>query len=160
MSYKPVPEVRSLPALRDVQAALPLVPGSVDDCCRRLQERAGVPSRDSAQQWLPFLVALGLASERDGNYYRRRTDPDQRALAEAFQANVLAVPAVLDAIAAEPRSPGEAFEATRGLVPAWERNRNPDWESVWEARTERLLDWAVVLGLAEERDGRYVAHTR
>lgn len=157
MRYKPVPEPRALAEVRTVADALPLVPGGVDDCCLRLQKRADVPNRERARSWLPFLVALGLAGERDGQYYRRQEDPDDETLADHFREHVLGVEEVLAALssAPDPLSPPEAFAATRGVVPQWERNRRPEWERDWRARTERVLEWAVILGLVEKTDGGY-----
>jgi hypothetical protein len=132
------------------------VPGSVDDCCLALQRRGEVPDREAAQEWLPFLVALGLAGERDGDYYRKQVDPETEPLAERFREGVYGVSEVLDALAADgPLTAEAAFEATRDLVPRWERNRDPDWESTWRDRTRRCLEWGVELGLVrgDEADG-------
>ncbi|MFB6244194.1 MAG: hypothetical protein ABEH80_08845, partial [Halobaculum sp.] len=58
-----------------VQSTVPLVPGSEDDCCARLQRRRGYESRDVSRTWLTFLRALGLAAETDEGYRRTRTEP-------------------------------------------------------------------------------------
>lgn len=64
MRLKPVPEPPdSLDDLRAFQRAVPLVPGSTDDCCARLRERRGLSDRQTANDWLAFLRALGLARE-------------------------------------------------------------------------------------------------
>jgi len=146
--YKPVPPARTLAGLATVQAALPLVPGGVEDCCRRLQERAEVSSRERARDWLPFLVALGLAREDGGAYYRSRAEPERETVAGRFREQVLGVREVLEALAAGPLSPGEAFVATSEIVPRWERGRDPQWRATWRARTGRLLAWAAAFGLA------------
>lgn len=157
MRYKPVPSPRPVDAIADVRDALPLVPDSVDDCCARLLDRGVVETREQAQQWLPFLVALELAAEADGKYYQRREDVDPDRLAARFRDRVLGVEAVLSALdaSAEPQTTAAVFASTRGVVPNWERNRRPDWETAWERRTERVLSWSVRFGLVEAVDGGY-----
>lgn len=156
MRTKPVPPVRGLSGLRTVREALPLVPGSTDDCCRRLLERADVPDRDSARSWLAFLVAVGAAA-RDGDAYYRDTEmPETDTLALSFRENVLGATEVLDALSAEaPLTADSAFERTREVVPQWERNRDPAWESTWRDRTERLLEWSVVFDIVEKTGDGY-----
>jgi hypothetical protein len=156
MRYKPGPEPRPLADVGEIQAAVPLVPGSVDDCCLRLQQRAGVPDRSAAREWLPFLVALGLAGERDGSYYRKRVDPDRESLARNFRERVYGVTELLDVVGErDGATPAEAFGATADLVPTWERNRESDWEESWRDRTRRVLEWGVVLDILSDEDGRY-----
>ena len=155
MRTKPVPPAASLDRLAAVQGALPLVPDSLDDCCQRLQDRAGVPDRERAQTWLPFLVALGLANERDGKYYRARSDPEREQLAEQFQANVYGASEMLEAVDGEGANASTVFEAIRDIAPQWERNRDPTWEQTWRERTERLLEWAVLFGLLAQDGERY-----
>jgi hypothetical protein len=94
-------------------------------------------------------VALGLAREDGGAYYRTREDPDRESLAGRFRERVLGAQEVLDTLAEGPLSPGEVFAATEETVPRWERERDPEWQASWRARTGRLLAWATVLGLAE-----------
>jgi hypothetical protein len=160
MRYKPVPEPRSLEAVEEIRAALPLVPESTDDCCARLQERSAVTDRDSAREWLPFLVALGFAGEREGSYYRQRSGPDREEMAENFRERVYGVRETLEAIgASDGTTVTEALETTTGVVPQWERNRKPDWETAWRERTERVLEWGVILGLLTENDGRFTTRT-
>jgi hypothetical protein len=156
MRTKPVPPVRGLAGLRAVREALPLVPGSTDDCCRRLIERADVPDRNSARSWLAFLVAVGAAA-RDGDAYYRGTEmPETAALAASFRENVFGVTEVLDALSAAGSLTADAvFQRTRSVVPQWERNRDPEWESTWRDRTERLLAWAVVFDIVRKTDDGY-----
>lgn len=151
--YKPVPEPRGIETLRAVQAAVPLVPEGVEDCCGRLVARTEVPTRDEARDWLPFLVALGLAERTERGFQRVRTDPERDAIADAFERRVFVAAEVLDALAADdPLTVDGAFDALRPVVPAWERERHPDWEREWRDRTRRLLEWGVALGRVE-RDG-------
>jgi len=160
MRYKPVPEPRSLEAVGEIQAALPLVPESTEDCCVRLQERTAVPDRDSAREWLPFLVALELADERDGSYYRERRDPDRERLAANYEERVYGVRETMGALRRrESATAGELFEATAEIVPQWERNRRPEWEAAWRERTGRVLEWGTILGLLTETEDRYTAST-
>lgn len=156
---KPVPPAPdSLDRVRGVRRALPLVPGSVEDCCARLVSRAGVPSQDEARAWITFLAALGLAEETDRGFVRTRepADPDRAALADRFREGVYGARELLGILADDgPLSGGAAFEQFREHVPRWERHRSDAWEREWAARTERLLSWAVLLGLAVESDGEY-----
>lgn len=157
MKVKPVPDPPgSLDAARDVCAALPLVPQAESDCCGRLVDRAGVESRDAARDWLPFLAALGLATESDRGYARPPEEPDRESVAESFREDVYLARETLGALGEDPRSVADVFERTEDRVPRWERNRNPDWETAWRDRTRRLLEWAVLLGLAERVNERYV----
>ncbi|MFC5972719.1 hypothetical protein ACFPYI_15385 [Halomarina salina] len=161
MRFKVVPEPRSVSFLREATLALPLVPGSEDDCCARLMADADVASRDAAKEWLTFLRALGLVAESGGKYYQTRSDPSDADLARAFRERVHPVEdllAVLDAAHEEeetPLSSGEAYERVRERVPQWERSHRTDWEDVWRTRIDRALDWAVTFGLAAEVDEGY-----
>lgn len=163
MRYKVVPDnAGGLETLADAHRAVPLVPGSTDDCCARLQSRLGLASRDDATEWLAFLDALGLARETDRGFERVRTDLDPTRLGVAFHDRVFGGREVLDALAAaeNPLSIEQVFAAIREIVPTWERNRHADWEAEWTERVRRLLAWAVLFELAEERPAGYVARSR
>lgn len=157
MRYKVVPPVRDVEFCYEAADLLPLVPGSVEDCCARLRDGTDLPSRDLAREMLTFLEALGLVAETERGYHRVRDQPDRAALAQAYRNRVFGVAEVLDALrAAEgPLTPDEAFDALREDVPEWERARHPDWEAVWRDRTRRLLDWTVEFGLARATDEGY-----
>jgi len=170
MKFKLVPEAPETVAfVEDAQAAVPLVPGSEDDCCARLMQRLGFRSRDVARTWLTFLRALGLAEETDDGFKRLRADPTPASLRERFLSGVYGAGDVADALLAaadaadDPEGDAaglavdEAFAAFVDRVPNWERFRTTDWESVWRERVERHLRWFVLLDLAEERDGAYAA---
>lgn len=137
----------------DVQNAVPLVPGTEDDCCARLQRRQGFPSRDVSRTWLTFLRAVELADEADDGFRRTRTDPTVESLRERLLDGVLGAEEVaLELIAADAERPlttDRGFDAVADLIPRWERTRTDDWESVWRGRIERILDWFDALGLAE-----------
>jgi hypothetical protein len=153
--FKVVPEPRSRTFLAEVRAAVPLVPGSVEDCCQRVVARTDVPGRDDAREWLTFLRALGLVEETGSGYRRTREDPDD-ALAANFRQRVHLADDVVAALGDEPRNADDVFAAVREAVPRWERDRHDDWEAVWRDRVARLLGWAAVFGLAAERDGGYL----
>ena len=166
MRLKPVPDAPdSLDGLAAVHGAVPLVPETEDDCCARLVRRCDLPDRDAARAWLTFLRALELAEETaDGGYRRRRTDLDPAALRAAFLDRVFGARELRDALetAAEgdetdPLGVDAAFAALRERVPRWERHRSATWEADWRDRTGRLLEWAALFGVAETRDGGYVA---
>jgi hypothetical protein len=155
--FKPVP---APPAERSVlgaaQAALPLVPKGEVDCCRRLQGRVeGIGGRDVARRWLTFLRALGLATRVDGRFTRTERDADDEAVAAAFRDRVFGAREVLAALEGGELDADGAFEAVAPAVPAWERERHGDWTAVYRERAARLLDWAVVLGLARRSGDRY-----
>lgn len=159
MRRKPLPPPPDdLSAVRDARDALPLVPGAEADCCARLSARLGLPGRDVAGAWLSLLVALGLAREHDGGFTRVRADPDDAALATAFLDGVFGASEVLAALEAAdaPLEAAEAFEATADVVPGWERAKHgAAWRDTWRDRTADLLDWLVLLGLAERAGGGY-----
>ena len=159
MQFKLVPEPpEDLDFVADSQRAVPLVPGSEDDCCARLLDRTDLTSRDEARTWLTFLRALGLAEEKSAGFARVRQDPEQEYLREQFRENVFGVPALLKILAEaeEELSAKEVFEAFRDEVPTWERHKNPNsWEEIWRERVGFLLDWAVLLRLVERVDGKY-----
>jgi len=159
MQFKLVPEPpQSLDFVADAQRAVPLVPGSEDDCCARMLDRTDLTSRDEARTWLTFLRALGLAEEQSSGFTRTREDPTPEFLAEQFRENVFGVPVLLEILddAGKPLSAEEAFEQFEDEVPTWEHYKNPNsWETIWSERVEFLLDWAVLLGLVVEVDGTY-----
>lgn len=155
MRYKVVPEPRSVEFLRDVQAALPLIPGTVEDCCSRIRDRAGLESRDEAREYLTFAQALGLAAEGDRGFHRTREGPSKEELAARYLEHVFGAREVVESIEGESKSVEECFDAVREFVPQWERDRHTDWEAEWIDRTERLLEWGVEFGLVERTEDRY-----
>lgn len=158
MRYKVAPDPLEGRVLDEARDALPLVPGSVDDCCTRIRDRTPVPSRDAAREWLTFLQALGLATETSRGYHRVREDRDTEARAEAFVENVFPVREMLSGLeqSPDPMRAGEVFQAVRDDIPRWERERYADWEHEWRKQVERLLGWAVALELVESGDEGYV----
>lgn len=163
MKFKPVPEPpESLDFLAEVQRAVPLVPGSTEDCCSRIVSRTGVPARDEARRWLTFLRALGLASETERGFARTRREVEREAVAEAFEERVFGAREVLELLADadEPLDADAVFEGFRDTVPTWERHHEPDsWETVWRERVGRVLDWAVLLELVERADDGYLVES-
>lgn len=161
MRRKPLPPPPDdLEAVRAAQAAVPLVPGTEDDCCARLQNRLGLAARDTAATWLDFLRGLGLAKEGPSGFSRLRTEPDAVEIAETFLETVYGAREVHETLAAAdtPLDAEAVAERTQELVTPWERQRDgPEWTAVWRQRTADLLDWFVLLGLAEQADGGYRA---
>lgn len=157
MRFKVVPPARSVAFLGEVRSAVPLVPGTVEDCCRRVVDRTDVAARDDAREWLTFLRALGMVAETDEGYRRTRDDLATEDLAAAFRDRVFLAREAMAALDPdEPRDADAVYEAVRGAVPRWERDRHDDPDAVWRERVQRLLDWAVAFDLAAERDGGYV----
>lgn len=144
----------------EAQRAVPLVPGSENDCCTRLMRRLDLPSRDVARTWLTFLRALELVEETPRGFRRRETDPDPDHLRDALRRRVFGAREALATLRAAdgPVAADEAFERFRDRVPTWEHHKNPDeWAAIWRDRLGTVLDWLVAVGLAERRDGGYVA---
>ncbi|WP_302081152.1 hypothetical protein [Salinibaculum rarum] len=157
MRYKVVPAPADRALLTDVHEALPLVPGSVEDCCTRIRDRTTVPSRDEAREWLTFATALGLVAETERGYHRVRNPPEPDRLVENFRENVFGVEEVLGALddAETPLDDSAAFESVRNLVPRWERNRYADWESEWTDKVRLRLAWSEAFGLVTRGDNGY-----
>ncbi|WP_123533575.1 hypothetical protein [Halosimplex salinum] len=156
MRYKIVPPVRDREFLATAHRAVPLVPGSVEDCCIRLVDETAAPSRDVAREYLTFLQALELVAETDRGFRRRRVEVDEADLADAFERRVFGATELLDALReAGSLTVDESFDRLRGAVPRWERDRHTDWADEWRERTERLLDWSVAFDLATRDGDRY-----
>lgn len=155
MRLKPVPEPPTdLDDIRPFQRAVPLVPGSTDDCCARLRDRCDLPNRQIANDWLAFLRALGLVRETARGFVRTDAEPTPELIREGLRERVLLVPEALDALResspAEPLTPDALFEATRESVPRHDRARDPQWEDTWRERADRLLRWLALVDLAAE----------
>ena len=166
MKFKLVPTAPdSLGFVADAQRAVPLVPGTEEDCCARLMRRLDLPSRDTARTWLTFLRALELAEETDSGFKRLRTEPTADHLRDAIQRRVYGAEDVLAALeAAEgdgPLTADAAFEAFKERVPVWEHYKNPgEWENIWAERVGDILEWLVLLDLAERTADGFLAQSR
>ena len=160
MRLKPLPgPPAELEAVTDAQSAVPLVPGSENDCCARLMRREGYESRDVAREWLTFLRALELAAETDSGCKRTAREPTPDNLRTSFRERVFGAQEVLDVLrdAEGSLTADEVFDRFRETVPGWERHRRSSWVDHWGERTGRLLDWLVLLELAERAEDGYVA---
>ncbi|WP_435319081.1 hypothetical protein [Haloarchaeobius sp. TZWSO28] len=161
MKFKHVPPAPdSLDFVETAQRAVPLVPGSEDDCCARMLQRTDLVSRDQAATWLTFLRGVGLAKEGQSGFTRIRQEPTREHLQTAFLEGVFGANDVLDILRAadEPLPADEVFARYRDDVPQWERHKNPNtWEEVWTEKVEYELDWLVLLDLAEKTDDGYRA---
>lgn len=156
MKFKVVPEPRSVAFVREAQRALPLVPGSENDCCARLMNRTDLPARDEAREWITFLRALGLAEETSSGFRRLRYEPSRSDLADAFRGRVFGAEIVLEILQIDGSFSADAvFERFREDIPNWERYRRSDWEDEWRERIRRLLEWLVVFDLAERVGENY-----
>ncbi len=155
MKYKVVPPVRDRSFIETATKSLPVVPASEADCCGRLQADTLIESRDVAKQWITFLQALGYVAEADGKYYQDRSPPAE--LKTAFLDGVYGAQTVVETVADSDRSlrEGEVYEAVKAIVPQYERSRRTDWETVWETRIVRLLDWGVEFELLVSSEAGY-----
>jgi hypothetical protein len=154
---KPVPDPPAeLDELRELQRAVPLVPGSTDDCCARLRDRCGLADRQTANDWLAFLRALGLVRESSRGFVRTDAEPTPELVREGLREGVLLVPEAVTALRAatpaDPLTPDALFAATRDAVPRHDRARDPEWEATWRDRAARLLAWLALVDLAERVD--------
>jgi hypothetical protein len=120
MRYQMVPPPAGCERLWAVHAAIPSSP--VADCCERLCQRAHVPGRERAREWLVFLHALELARRREGSFVRarppRRDDPEA-ALVTAFRRRVYGARELLETPDADPdrllaRADAEYVDRLRG----------------------------------------------
>ena len=158
MRLKPVPDPpAAVDDLRELQRAVPLVPGSTDDCCARLRDRCGLPDRRTANDWLAFLRTLGLVRETSRGFVRADAEPTPELVREGLREGVLLVPEAFELLEAatptDPLTPDALFEATRESVPRHDRARDPEWEAAWRDRSARLLAWLALVDLAERVDG-------
>ncbi|QCC46910.1 hypothetical protein [Halobellus limi] len=159
MRFKLLPEPpESLDVVADARRAVPLVPASEDDCTARLLRRLDFPSRDVARTWLTFLRALELVSETPSGFVREPTEPTPEHLRSAFERRIYGAREVLDSLETdESRTVDDVFAEFEDRVPVWETHRAAgDWRDVWRERVERIVEWAVLLDLAAERDEGYV----
>ena len=160
MKFKVLPEpAASIEAIAEMQAAVPLVLDGEESCCARLIRRTDLASQDAAKEWLSFLRALELVEETAGQYRRLPHEADPDRLRASFRDRVYLAEDVLGVVSAadDPLDAGEVFERVSDRVPQWERHRHEDVADVWRQRVRRLLEWAVVLGLAERAEDGYVA---
>ena len=160
MKFKVLPEpAASIEVIAEMQAAVPLVPDGEESCCARLIRRTDLASQDAAKEWLTFLRALELVEETAGQYRRLPHEADPDRLRASFRDRVYLAEDVLGVVSAadDPLGAGEVFERVSDRVPQWERHRHEDVADVWRQRVRRLLEWAVVLGLAERAEDGYVA---
>ncbi|GAB6879903.1 hypothetical protein JCM17823_21770 [Halorubrum gandharaense] len=154
MRIKPVPEPPDdLDALREVRRAVPLIPGSTDDCCARLRNRLDLPSRQAANDWLAFLRAIGLAEETPRGFVRGGGEVTAERVREGLLSGVLLAPETHDLLSAatpeDPMTADDLFTATRESVPRHDRARDANWEETWRDRADRLLRWFMLVDLAE-----------
>ncbi|KAB1187925.1 MULTISPECIES: hypothetical protein [Haloferax] len=158
MRRKPVPPAPdALDRLWEAHRAVPLIPGSEDDCCGRLATRLDV-TPDEGRDWLVFCQSLGLARETSRGFERLRDEKTVEDLGHAFVEHVFGAREVLDALGDDPRSADAVFDAFEPTVPNWERHRDPTgWETRWRDRVLDLLDWAVLFRLARHETAGYAA---
>lgn len=154
MRLKPVPEPPAeLAGITPYRDAVPLVPGRTDDCCARLCDRTDLETRQAANDWLAFLDALGLVESTPRGFKRTGADLTPEQVRDGIRERVLFAPEALtlieEAAAEDPVTATDVLAATRDRVPRHDRARDPDWETSWLERAERLLGWFVLVGLAE-----------
>ena len=147
MRYKVAPPARSVDALADARAAIPLVPEPEADCCRAIQDATDCATRDEARTLLTFLQALDLVAESERGYYRTQHSLDREQAGTAFRRQVFPVEELFAALEDGPLDVDGAFAAVREAIPPWERNRHADWTAVWRGRVEHLLEWGVTFGV-------------
>jgi len=131
---------------------VPLVPEALTTAVPGSASAEG-SDRQTANDWLAFLRALGLA-RRHPEDSSGPTPSRPRSASEGLRDGVLLVPEALtalrDASPADPLTPEGLFAATRESVPRHDRARDPNWEATWRERADRLLRWLALVDLAEE----------
>lgn len=165
MQFKPVPDPPAdLGALETVRRAIPADTGEIDDCCQHLIDETPLETRDEAAAWLTFLRALELAAEEPAGF-RRRVPPssgdadssalDRNRLGQAFWDRVYGADAALAVLerADEPLTAEAVAGALRDDRSNSERRSRPN--GVSEDRVERLLEWAVLLGVVNRGENGY-----
>ncbi|WP_254761673.1 hypothetical protein [Natrinema marinum] len=163
MRFKPVPEPPDdLAFVETVHLALPETAGAVDDCCAHLLEETSIVDRDEAATWLVFLRALELAAEEPAGYRRRRPGPGDAATAlerdrlrRAFRERVAGAEAVLAALDGSDRPLTAAAVGDALCEDGSNGEQRPRRHRIRDDRVERLLEWAVLLGLAERAESGY-----
>ena len=158
MQFKLVPEAPdSVDYLETVGAAVPLVPGTEDDCCARIMRKTEISPRDEARTWLTFLRALELAKEGPTGFHRVRgrpapSDPAEFSrLRESFVSRVYGVERILRILeAAEaPLTVQAVFDRFRESIPQYEQHKHRNrLRKIWGERVARILEWAVLFDLA------------
>lgn len=117
-----------------------------------------VQSADSARRWLTFMRALGLVEETTSGFVRTDRSPSDPATARAFRERVYGAREVMAELesADSPVSADTIFDEL-SLVPRWEGHRDANPEQTWRGRVVDLLEWAVILDLAEKSTTGYRA---
>lgn len=107
------------------------------------------------------MRALGLVEQTTSGFVRTDRAPSDPATATAFRERVYGAREVLERLesADGPVSAETVFEDLN-VVPRWEGHRDPDPAHTWRERVGDLLEWAVLLGLAEHRSAGYRSLTR
>jgi hypothetical protein len=148
-----VPPARVVDYVGDVQAAVPLVPGSETDCCARLGRRPEIPRRALSPTRTTFHRGLPIARAPDAGFRRTRREPTVSGVRAGLVEGVLGAREIAACVSDGPTTLEDAFGAVEPLVPRWERTRTDEWEQVWRARAARLCDWLAGLGLAAPEAG-------
>lgn len=129
MRFRLVPPPADIDRLETVRSAVPTEPTAVADCCAHLCQRADVPDRETASEWLVFLQALGLVMNRDG-YVRTEQVVDREQLKRAFEQRVYGVRELhearasgetVESVADELRADDEYVRRLEGWFAAFER---------------------------------------
>lgn len=157
MQFKPVPAPpASIETVYAVRAAVPRVPKPEADCCLRVCDRVeGIDDRETASDWLTFCRALRLVDEFDRGYGRTDDAADPEVLAARLRDRVVLADVVGTALEDGPATAEGVFDRVCDSVPEWERQRTDDWETVWQERVQRLLDWLVLFEWAAKSDDQY-----
>lgn len=148
MRFKPVPKPPAeLVDVATIRAAVPATPDEDIDCCARLIERTRVSDRDEAATWLTFLRALELATDGPAGFARTSRDIDLERLRAAFLERVAGVETILETLEAadRPLDPEDVYARVRTRTSV---------EDPLE-RTERILEWAVVLEIIDAGEDGY-----
>lgn len=157
MRFKPVPlPPADRSTVETVREALPADADGVDDCCGRLVDRTSIATREEARSWIAFLRALELATADGAGYRRTSREFDRSGVRAAFRERVYGADAILEIL---DRAEGPIPAATVHERLCDERSsierRSSAGSTDSEERVHRLLEWAILFGLAERAEGGY-----
>lgn len=166
LTFKPLPEppadFDTLAAVRNAVPATKAAAAETADCCVRVLERTGrdadgtelIRDRDDAATWLTFLRALELATDGEDGYRRTDRELEREAVRAAFRKRVYGVGSILEALdaAAEPLSATAVADRVQSQLQPQPQSQSSSRRRVQPDRVERVLEWAVLLGLAERHE--------
>jgi len=120
----------------------------------RLRERRGLSDRQTANDWLAFLRALGLARETSRGFVRTDAEPTPERVREGLRDGVLLVPEALTAperrLARGPAYPRRTVCGDPRVGPAARPRPRPELGGDVARARRSAPRWLALVDLAEE----------